>query len=164
MFRTLFLTAILTLAAGQVYSQAKQKAASEEDAIREVIENESKYFWARDLKKWKSYYIQAPYTERTVASTDVVRRYYGWDEWYNEVQQLFKDSPDPVPYDGIVKKSNYNFRIYGNGAWVSFEQDNGGTKTLETRILEKEKGKWKIAMVHIVFGANRDLESSAGGE
>jgi hypothetical protein len=104
--------------------------------------------------QWKDTYVHAPYVVWTAASKDGVRRFESWDKWSQEVEQLFKNDPKPQDYDGVVLKYNYKFRIYGNGAWVSCEQMNGGTKTLETRVMEKDKGKWKIAMVQVIFNAN----------
>jgi hypothetical protein len=149
----IILFAALLMLASPVYSQSKQQNADEK-AIMEVIENESRHFWARDFKKWKKQWIQEPYVIWTAASEAGVRQYHGWDAWEKEVLQLFEESPEPMPYDGVVEKKNYTFRIYDNGAWVSFEQENEGTRTYETRIMEKKGGKWRIAAVQLFFNAN----------
>ena len=123
----------------------------------QVIEDESKHFWGRDLKNWKKCYVHEDYVTWAAATRDGVRQYNGWKSWYKEVKNLFKESPEPQPYDGIVKKYDYNFRIYDAGAWVSFKQEDNGTVTYETRILEKVNGEWKIALVQLFFDTNETI-------
>jgi len=150
--RTLVLIAAALLFSVASYGQ-ESKLNKEEMAIQETIENESKYFWARDFKKWKKQWVQAPYVIWTAASEAGVRQYHGWKAWEKEVMQLFEESPEPMPYDGVVEKKDYKFRIYGEGAWVSFTQQNENTTTYETRILEKKGGKWRIAAVQLFYDA-----------
>ena len=157
MLKPLFCSLIFFLAININYGQAQKNSLSKEEAtIKKVIENESKYFWARKLDKWKSTWVQEPYIVWTAATQDGVRQYKGWEAWLNQVEDFFKTSPEPMPYKKAVKKYDYKFRIYGNGAWVSFTQENEGTKTIETRIMEKINGEWKIAMVELIFDANQD--------
>ena len=153
MLRSIIFAALFLLVSLPITAQSS-KTTKDEQAIKEVIENESKYFWGRDFKSWKKLYVHKPYVSWTAASRDGVRTYQGWTAWSEQVQSLFEESPDPMPYDGVVKKMNYQIQIYGSGAWVSFTQVNDGTKTMETRIMEKEKGKWKIAMVQLIYNAN----------
>ena len=153
MQKTILSIALAVFLALPGFSQ-DQKFTREEVAIREVIENESKHFWGRDYDGWQATYIHAPYVSWTAATKDGVRRYSGWESWSKQVKDLFSTDPEPQEYEGVVTKYNYKFRIYGKGAWVAFEQMDNGTKTWETRILEKEDGKWKIAMVELIFNAN----------
>ena len=115
---------------------------------------------AGNWKNGKKLYVHEDYVCWTAATRDGVRRYEGWDAWLQEVEKLFAESPEPQPYKEVVKKEGYVIRIYGSGAWVSFTQDNDGTKTTETRIMEKVDGKWKIAMVQLIFNANEAGEVS----
>lgn len=160
MFRIAFITALLIASSSFTFGQ-KKASSSEEMAIKEVIEQESRTFWARDFKSWQKLWVHAPYTTWTSAANTGVRQYHGWDAWKEQVESLFAESPEPIPYDGDVEKYNYNFRIYGDGAWVTFEQSNKGATTSETRILEKHGGKWKIAAVQLLFNANQDEETPA---
>ncbi len=138
----------------QPLAAQQQALSAEERKIVDVIEDESKYFWNRNYEAWANLYVQEPYVVWTASTKDGVRRFDGWNAWRDEVKRYFAADPDPMPYNGVVYKYNYRFRIYKNGAWVSFEQMNDGTKTYETRILEKEKGNWKIAMVQLIYNAN----------
>ncbi len=154
MLRTALITALLLCSAAVVFGQ-KAKQSKEEAAIQNAIEMESKYFWARDFKNWKNQWVHEPYVVWSAASNSGVTQYYGWEAWENQVKGFFGESPDPVPYDPDVKKYNYFYRIYGDGAWVSFEQNNNGTITHECRILEKKGGQWRIAAVQLFFDANQ---------
>ena len=161
MIRIVFFLVLIPIFLHPALSQSVA-ASVEEEAIKEVIEKESEYFWGRDLKNWKKCYVHKPYVVWTSATRDGVTRYAGWETWLSEVKQLFSQSPVPIPYEQ-VRKYNYHFRIYGDGAWVSFEQEDGGMKTIETRILEKEKGTWKIAMVQVIFNVNETQSDPEGG-
>ena len=149
---------IIVLLLTHGYEAHSQKSlTADERAIQEVIENESRYFWARDLKNWKKCYVQEDYTVWRASTRDGCRQYIGWKSWLNQVKDHFKES-DPEPYDGFVEKRDFKFRIYGDGAWVTFVQEDDGAITYETRILEKEKGQWKIAMVELIFHQTPDGE------
>ncbi|MCB0548946.1 MAG: nuclear transport factor 2 family protein [Phaeodactylibacter sp.] len=154
MLRIAIITALLIASSSIAFGQKKASASSDEAAIKEVIEQESRTFWARDFKSWEKLWVHEPYTIWTAASNTGVRQYNGWNAWKEQVENLFAESPEAIPYDGDVKKHNFSFRIYGNGAWVTFEQDNKGTITYETRIMEKHGGKWKIAAVQLFFNTN----------
>jgi hypothetical protein len=131
---------------------AQQQAFKGEEAeIVSVIEAESRHFWARDLDAWKDTWVHKDYVNWTAISEAGIRRYQGWDAWLDQVKTFMKDDPEPQVYDKNVRKYNYQFRIYKKGAWVAFEQDDNGTITYETRIMEKRKGKWRIAMVQLFF-------------
>lgn len=153
MFRTAFIPILLILSSALAFGQ-KQKASAEEEKIKQLIEQESRYFWARDFKNWKKLWVHEPYIIWTAASNSGVNQHSGWEAWEKEVLSLFEESPEPIPYDGDVKKYNYHIRIYGGGAWATFEQDNKGTVTYESRILEKQGGKWKVAAVQLFFNTN----------
>ncbi len=147
----------LCMGCSLMLSAQEGKLTKDEAAIKAVIESESEYFWGRDFDKWAALYVHAPYVVWTASSKNGVRTYQGWESWKKEVKSLFESDPDPKPYEGVVTKYNYRFRIYKDGAWVSFDQMDNGTKTLETRIMEKENGKWKIAMVQVIYNANEPL-------
>lgn len=151
------LTSLFLLAISFTLLAQSQNMKAEQAAIKDVIENESKHFWARDFQSWKKLWVHADYAVWLAASRDGIRQYQGWKAWSDNVKEFFAENPEPKTYIGEVTKTDYRFRIYGDGAWVSFVQDNEGTGTLETRILEKRNGKWRIAMAQIIHDANEDL-------
>ena len=76
----------------------------------------------------------------------------GWNEINNFVKDYFREHPEPAPLPTLVDK--IDVRLYGNGAWVNYEQNDSvrGLKR-ETRLMEKENGQWKIAgMQTIIYG------------
>ncbi len=160
MQKLIFFSILTLLCASPLYGQKKQNA---EAAIQSVIENESRYFWGRDLKNWRKQWVHADYVIWRSATRDGVTQYLGWDQWNKQVEKFFLESPTPEPYDGHVTKQNYVFRIYSNGAWVSFEQVNNGVITYETRVLEKINGEWRIALVELIFNANERQSEDTGG-
>ena len=160
MLKPAILTALLLCSAAVVFAQ-KAKPSTVETAIVNTIEQESRYFWARDFKNWKKQWVHEPYVVWSAASNSGVTQYYGWDAWEAQVKSFFKESPEAIPYDPDVKKYNYFYRIYGDGAWVSFEQNNNGTITHEFRVLERKGSQWRIAAVQLFFDAN---QSSLAGE
>ena len=153
----LFLAISLTL-----IGQSKNVKADKE-AIKQVIENESRHFWARDFQSWKKLWVHSDYAVWIAASNDAIRQYDGWKAWSSNVKEFFAENPDPMPYDGKVTKEDYRFRIYRDGAWVSFIQNNKGTRTLETRIMEKKNGQWRIAMAQIIHDINESEEGHIEG-
>lgn len=161
------LFSLLFTVLGTVVLRAQEKEFSgEEKKIMQVIEDESKHFWGRNFEAWSALYVHQPYVVWSASTQSGVRIFQGWNAWQKEVKTYFTNDPDPQPYEGVVYKYNYIFRIYKNGAWVAFQQMNNGTKTFETRILEKERGQWKIAMVQLMYNANEEDDSltEGGGE
>ena len=68
------------------------------------------------------------------------------------VRTYIEEHPKPAPLPTLVDK--IDVRLYGNGAWVNYEQDDAklGIKR-ETRLMEKENGQWKIAgMQTVIYG------------
>lgn len=164
MIRYLTLSLLLCLGT-QIFAQNNSnKNKAEEIAIKNTIEMESRHFWARDFQSWKKTWVHTDYAVWIAASRDGIRQYDGWKAWSTNVKNFFAENPDPLPYDGDVSKKDYRFRIYGNGAWVSFIQMNKGTRTLETRILEKRNGQWKIAMAEIIHDINKEMETEPEGD
>lgn len=154
---------ILILASLQSIGFAQNQNTADEKAIIETIENESRYFWARDYKNWKKQWIHEKYIVWTAASDNGVNQYEGWEAWDQAVQQLFEEDPKPIPYDGDVTKSDYAIRIYNHGAWVYFKQVNKGVVTKESRIMEKQGGKWRIAAVQLFFDTEK-VETTSNTE
>ncbi|MCP3932756.1 MAG: hypothetical protein GY705_27100, partial [Bacteroidetes bacterium] len=143
------------------FSQSK-KLTADEAAIKEVIENESKFFWGRDYKGWKSTWVHDKHIVWTRGTRDGVRQIKGWKAWNKEVKSLWKAVPDSQPFN--MRRWNYHFRIFGNGAWVTFDQDANGSFSEDMRVLEKTKKGWKIVMVVAIYDANESAEGIPDGE
>lgn len=130
--------------------------ADEREAIKAVIANETESYYRQDLDGWKSNFIQS----------DEFRMYAYWEGWpekvkfYNGFEQLLAEKRKQFEQDKTIWKNsvetreNENIRVSADMAWYTFEQfsvekESGQFlgKSLETRILEKEGGQWKIAYI-----------------
>lgn len=127
---------------------------AEKEAIRRVIANETETYYRQDFEGWKSNFV----------NTDYFRQYGYWEGFPEKVQyfngfdtlQQFKrlqfEENRTIWKGSYEKRLHENFRISPEMAWYTFEQESydGAThqflgRSLETRILEKHNGQWKIA-------------------
>lgn len=149
------LCSIIFILASCSQSGEKQFDFEKEKAqIIAVIENETEAYYKQDFEGWKRNFLQSP----------EFRQYSYWDGWatkvkfYNGFAALEADKKKQFDEDRTIWKGsretreNENFRITRDMAWYTFEQLSfeAGTdkflgKSLETRILEKVNGEWKIA-------------------
>lgn len=126
----------------------------EKEAIQRVIAKETESYYKQDFESWKSTYVNAPYFREYAyweGYPEKVRYYNGFDTLRNFKKAQF-DQNRTLWKNSIEVRSNENFRIYPDVAWYTFDQvsfDSTKTKVLgrsvETRILEKHSGEWKIA-------------------
>lgn len=121
----------------------------EKAAILEVLNNETKAAFNRDYEGWKDYWVHESYVSKTYMQfpDSSVTETLGWDEINAFVKNYIDEHPEPAPIPTLVDK--INVRLYTNGAWVNYEQNDAalGLKR-ETRLMEKIDGKWKIAGMH----------------
>lgn len=147
------IAAALLLAACQPQPQPLD-TEKEKAAIKAVIAKETETYYRQDFEGWKSTYLNDPgfrkygywegYTEKVVF-------YNGFDALAAEKKSQFEQN-QTLWTGSVHERKNENFRITDNMAWYTFEQasfekDSGKLlgKSLETRILEKQNGEWKIA-------------------
>ncbi|PWK17455.1 hypothetical protein LV89_04370 [Arcicella aurantiaca] len=121
--------------------------AEEQEAIKQAINTEAKYFYARNLEKWTNCYRQTPQTYWALVEKDRVSQKDGWDNINTFVANYFKENSKAVKC--TFKRDNYNFRkVNPTYIWLTFDQTkttNGKKEaSKETRILELIKGEWKI--------------------
>ncbi|MGA0556017.1 hypothetical protein ACO2Q8_05155 [Larkinella sp. VNQ87] len=154
--KVLFVVVGLLLVMADRFAETKPvlDLKAEQAAIRAVIAKETEAYYRQDFQAWRNCYVHAPY----------LRRYGYWEGYPNKVQihngfaALEADKKQQFARNQTVwqgsteEVSNENFRIYPNVAWYTFDQvsyEKGSRKVLgrsvETRILEKHDGQWKIA-------------------
>ncbi len=126
----------------------------EKSAIQAVIAKETESYYKQDFEVWKSTYLQTPdfrkfgywegYPEKVVANI-------GFESLSAEKKMQF-DADETLWQGSTEDRTNENFRISRDMAWYTFEQNSYESdtrkflgKSLETRILEKIDGEWKIA-------------------
>jgi hypothetical protein len=126
----------------------------EKAAIQAVIAKETESYYKQDFEAWKSTYLESP----------AFRKYGYWEgfphkvEFNNgfksleEIKKKQFEANETIWKGSTEERANENFRISHDMAWYTFEQFSYEKdtrkllgKSLETRILEKHDGAWKIA-------------------
>ena len=120
----------------------------EQDEIKQVITDEAKFYYARNIDKWANCYRQTPQTYWAMIDREGgTTQKEGWDNINTFVSGYLKENSKAVKC--TFKRENYNFRkVNPTYIWVTFDQTKtlAGKKDLskETRILELIKSEWKI--------------------
>jgi hypothetical protein len=119
----------------------------EQYAIKKVIADESKFFYARDIEKWINCYRQTPQTYWAKIEKEEGFQREGWDNILPFVATYFKENSKALKV--AIKREKYNFRkVNPTYIWVTFDQNkvmkDKKESSKETRILELIKGEWKI--------------------
>jgi hypothetical protein len=119
----------------------------EQDAIKKVIADESKFFYARNIEKWANSYRQTPQTYWAKIEKEEGFQKEGWDNIMPFITNHFKENPKAIK--ATFKRENYNFRkVNPTYIWATFDQNktvkDKKESSKETRILELIKGEWKI--------------------
>ncbi|MBL7856426.1 MAG: nuclear transport factor 2 family protein [Cyclobacteriaceae bacterium] len=137
---------IALLPASTAFSQNK-----EIDAIKQVLERETKAFFEIDSKAWADSWSHVPYAFWSFADTTDVNSFSGWDAIEKGFADYFKTAK---PSKANIDRTWHDIRIYGNAAYARFTQHvKDGTERppqAEVRVLEKIKGKWKIVCVTVI--------------
>jgi hypothetical protein len=126
----------------------------EKAAIQAVIAKETESYYKQDFVAWKSTYLDSPAFRKFgywEGYENKIESYIGFES-LAEVKKKQFDANETLWQGSVEERSNENFRISPEMAWYTFEQDSYEKdtrkflgKSLETRILEKENGVWKIA-------------------
>lgn len=119
----------------------------EQTQIKQVIMEEAKYFYNKNLEKWSTFYRQTPQTYWAIAEKDFSGQAETWDKILQLVGNHFSQNPKAIK--ATFKRENYTFRkVNPTYIWVTFDQtrstDNKKFTSKELRIVELIKGEWKI--------------------
>ena len=126
----------------------------EKAAIKNVIAAETEAYYKQDYDRWRSTYVNDAHFRSYgywEGYPEKVRYYNGFDTLGKFKKKQFED--DRTYWQGsIEERFNENFRIFPGVAWYTFEQVSYDStkqkvygRSVETRILEKQDGQWKIA-------------------
>jgi DNA-binding CsgD family transcriptional regulator len=139
-----------------------QRVQQETAAIVRLITDATAALTRRDFDAWANCWVHAPHVRRISGWTHgrdnwtqggiIIQE--GWDEIWPPVKLFLADPPYAVYPNGTLCK-NWNVRVGREVAWATFDQyplDDTGQPApdffgllRETRVLEKQAGKWKIA-------------------
>lgn len=125
----------------------------EEQKIKTVIETETAAYHNADIEKLRQQWSNSNYNEyQSKALKQLVNASYAKGEQFNKLMDLVQENVK-TKREVEVEKSEYETRINGNTAWVTYNQkstrkdgSNLGSKR-QTRILEKTNQGWKIVYV-----------------
>ncbi len=130
----------------------------EKEAILETLNNETKAAFQRDYEAWKEKWVHDPNITKTYIDfpESTFSESVGWNEISQFVKTFMEEHPEPEPVPKLLDK--IEVRLYGNGAWVTYvQQDSLRGRKRETRLMEKINGKWKIAgMQTTIYGFETD--------
>lgn len=126
----------------------------EKEAILHRLNNETKNAFQRDYNAWTENWVHDQNISKVYInfSDGTFSESVGWDEISLFVKTYIEEHPEPEPIPKLLDK--INVKLYGNGAWVTYEQNDSirGLKR-ETRLMEKIDGEWKIAgMQTTIYG------------
>jgi hypothetical protein len=129
-------------------------ATAEKTAILRTLNEETIAAFSRDLAAWQDKWVHSPYVTKTYLnfSDSSMTETLGWADVNQFVVDYFAAHPEPDPLPEPLK--DIDVRLYGDGAWVSYEQqDPARGRKRETRLMEKVAGDWKIAgMQTVIYG------------
>ncbi len=121
------------------------------EAIKALIERETKAFFEIDQKTWADSWVHEPYAFWSFADTTDVNSFSGWQAIHEGFASYFRTAkPSPARID----RTWHDIKVFGNGAYARFTQKvNDNTRRqpqAEVRVLEKVKGQWKIVCVSVI--------------
>ena len=157
----LILTVLLAMSSCQKAIDSKSISESdakiEKNKILECLKSETQTAFARDYEFWKTHWVHRPSISKTYMNfaDTTFSEMKSWKEIDDFVRTYIEEHPEPVPPP--AQPENIDIKLYGSGAWVSYEiLDEVFGKKRETRLMEKDKGKWKIAGMHTtIYGFDK---------
>ena len=130
----------------------------EKAAILTTLHNETKAAFQRGYAEWTKYWIHRSNASKTYINfhDSTFSETIGWVAISGFVKIFIDENPEPETVPAL--SSDVKIRLYGNGAWVSYEQvDSARGLKRETRLMEKVDGKWKISGMHTtIYGHSQE--------
>ncbi len=138
---------------------ASSDRKSEEEAITKLLNEETHFAAKGDTANWASCWVKPDDAGFILTNAEGTQA-------FDNLHTVAKELSQYKPIELKLSRSNYDFIIDDEVAFVSFDQqDNWGgadRKTKETRALKKINGEWKIAhasVVEISSFANKETAS-----
>jgi hypothetical protein len=141
-----------TDAKSQKTASSKTGKVNDVDAIKKLIETETKAYFGVDHKTWMESWIHTPSAYWSYADTSGITSFEGWKAIEIGFTDYFVTTK---PANIEIEREWQEVKVYGNGAYARFKQrliTNGvvGPEQVEIRVLEKDKDRWKILLVGVL--------------
>lgn len=124
--------------------------------ILAVLDAETRAALGRDYEAWRQHWVHAPYVVKTYVNLadGTGSETLGWAAVDAFVRSYLEAHPEPEPPPPPL--TDAEVRLYGDGAWVSYEQEDADQgRKRESRLLERIDGVWRIAAMHTtIYGAS----------
>jgi ketosteroid isomerase-like protein len=130
------------------------KEENAESAIKKIIENETLAYVNRDSTQLLSYYVADDVTQSAWNSHNgTYGLYKGFDEISKNFRKQFKEHPERLHLPDVTRNDWYFRQLSKEWMWVNFIQKVTGTDgklytSYETRLMKKDGGRWKIAVMY----------------
>lgn len=145
----LALLCLIGIVGYQLIQKKQTDTQAQYQTILNTLNEETSAFFAKDYAQWADKWVHEPYVTKTymLMTDSAVSETLGWTAIGHFGKTYIEMHPEPEPIPDLL--SEIEIRLYGDGAWVSFEQYDSlrGLKR-ETRLMEKHDGEWKIAGMH----------------
>lgn len=140
------------------------QSAAERESIKDVILAETDLFFARDFEGWANTFVPAPDALQIWNNADgSYTRNEGWETIGKNIKAFMENNPEPDATP--LWRENFNYRFYGDAAFVTFDKYMGDRDEArlikEVRVVEKHDGEWKIVLVAAFM--NHLPATAAGG-
>ena len=153
-----FYTILLFITSCTEKSTPAPTLAEEKKAILQTLNDETKAAFQRNYEGWTTKWVHDPSITKTYLNfpDSSFSESMGWEEISDFVKTYIEDHPEPEPLPTPIDQ--VEVRLYGTGAWVTYEQvDAQRGRKRETRLMEKENGTWKIAgMQTTIYGFEKE--------
>ena len=147
---------IAKLKAHKNYPNAREtNRTSDEKAIMATIQKETDSFYARDYDTWKTTYVHDKHVFQGWSNSNgTFDTKVGWDTVSYSIKKYIQNYPQPSHTQKPVERRNIQYKFYNDNVayltWDQYQINSEGKKyqySKEIRLMEKQKGQWKIACV-----------------
>ncbi len=124
---------------------------AEKEAIKRIVMEETEAYLGVDQGVWLETWLHVPYAYWSFSTKAGTQFVDGWENIQNTFEVYFRTQK---PSRSKVSYTWQEIRVYGNGAYVRFQEradDNHSIElTNQIRVLEKKDGKWKMVYMSAV--------------
>ena len=90
--------------------------SNDQEAIKNLLHQETVAFYDRDLKAWQSHWVHSPDVTSALISATGYRYFRGWNDVSARVTKSIEANPKRAKVE--VREANVSIRQMGNLAWA----------------------------------------------